>query len=250
MIGLREKIKAELISLLDQATNMLENLNKTRQSDSLSDYQAWYSRSLAVVRQLLPERLNEFTMLYEGKRKNARKGEVLAPDYGIGDYLLGMRVRQGIPPRDTFDHESVVLMKFKQQFEILSSGISRLNDILSNIEGILQAELFDSELDAARELLKKGHLRAGGTVGGVVLERHLSIVARNHNVKLKKKDPTLNDLNEALKKAGTVDVPTWRGIQRLGDILNLCAHKKDREPIVEEVRELIDGVDYLTKTLL
>jgi len=45
------------------------------------------------------------------------------------------------------------------------------------------------------------------------------------------------------------NVPTWRFIQRLGDLRNLCTHKKQRDPSNDEVEELIDGVDKATRTL-
>ena len=48
---------------------------------------------------------------------------------------------------------------------------------------------------------------------------------------------------------GVIDVPTWRQIQRLGDIRNLCDHNKGREPTKKELEELVDGVEKITKTL-
>ena len=38
-------------------------------------------------------------------------------------------------------------------------------------------------------------------------------------------------------------------IQRLGDLRNLCDHNKQREPIKEDVYELINGVEKVTKTI-
>ena len=43
-----------------------------------------------------------------------------------------------------------------------------------DIRQLVQADLFDSELDAADELGKKKFTRAAGALAGVVLERHLS----------------------------------------------------------------------------
>ncbi len=48
------------------------------------------------------------------------------------------------------------------------------------------ADLFDSELESAKELSKKGFLRAGGALAGVVLEKHLAQVMTNHGLKSKK----------------------------------------------------------------
>jgi hypothetical protein len=66
---------------------------------------------------------------------------------------------------------------------------------------------------------------------------------------IRKKSATISDFNDALKEGGVLDVPVWRGIQRLGDLRNLCGHNRDREPTSDEVRELIDGVEKTSKTL-
>ena len=66
---------------------------------------------------------------------------------------------------------------------------------------------------------------------------------------LRKQHPTISELNDALKDAGVLETPTWRSIQRLGDLRNLCDHNKNREPTEEEVTELIDGAEKFTKTL-
>ncbi|MDH5203425.1 MAG: hypothetical protein OEW69_09220 [Nitrospirota bacterium] len=105
------------------------------------------------------------------------------------------------------------------------------------------------EMIGRGELCKKGFLRASGTVAGVVIEKHLAQVCTNHKVSIRKKNPTINDFIEKLKESEILDIPNWRFIQRLADLRNLCCHKKDREPTEEEVNELIDGVDKVTKTL-
>lgn len=140
-------------------------------------------------------------------------------------------------------------MLFKTQTEILESVKSQFESSLHDIAQLIRAELFDSELDAARELTKNGFLRGAGAVAGVVLEKHLGQVCQNHNVQTKKQHPTISDFNDLLKNAAVIDVPMWRQIQRLGDIRNLCDHNKHRDPTKEEVTELIDGVEKLCKTL-
>jgi len=104
-------------------------------------------------------------------------------------------------------------------------------------------------LDAAEELARKKFTRAAGALAGVVLERHLAQVCDNHDIKVTKKNPTISDLNDALKEENVVDVPEWRFVQRLGDIRNLCDHDKKVEPTPEQVSDLVDGVKKITKTL-
>lgn len=255
MIGLRKQIRGELSTLVTQCESFLvSDKQKIRlTSKFFEEYQNWYSRALAPMRYLLPDRLDEFVSLYKSKPAG-KTASSSAVDYGIDSYLMGVRVQRtgqfGEPPTDVFDHEANVIMRVRQQNAILRSSLSRSEDILSNISGLLQVALFDSQLDAARELSKHGHLRAAGAVAGVVLEAHLASVAHNHNLSVKKKDPSVADWNDALKNADVIDVPIWRNIQRLGDIRNYCVHKKDRDPTKDEVAELLDGVDKVAKTLV
>lgn len=212
-----------------------------------SKYQKWYTEAYAVIKQLLPDRLNEFEAFYkaDSKRKN-----VDATTYKIQDWLMGLRAApnkySGEMPFDDF---AAVNMRFAVQLEILKSLSTRFESSLFDIQQLVQADLFDSELDSARELHKNGYLRAGGVVAGVVLEFHLSQVCKNHGLTLKKKDASISDYNDLLKSNNALDVPQWRFVQRLGDLRNICGHKKHREPTSEEVAELIDGTEKITKTL-
>ena len=109
--------------------------------------------------------------------------------------------------------------------------------------------MFDSELDTSRELLKNGYLRAAGAVAGVVLEKHLEQVSISHNIKVKRRNPSISDYNDTLKEVEVLDVQTWRFIQHLADLRNLCDHKKQQEPKPEEIKDLINGVDKVSKTV-
>jgi len=212
-----------------------------------SKYQEWYTESFTVIRQLIPDRLIEFEQLYKGNGK--RKGAE-STNYSIQDWLNGVRASVSrLTGEKIFDDFAGMTMRFKTQLQILKSVERRFESTLFDIRQLVQADLFDSEIDTARELMKHGFLRAGGAVVGVVLEKHLAQVTLNHGVKSRKRDPTISDFNDLLKNAGVIDVPTWRQIQRLGDIRNLCDHNKQREPTKDEVEELINGAEKITKTL-
>jgi len=210
-------------------------------------YQRWYTEACTVIRQLLPQRLNEFEALYA---PDPRRKTLDSINYTIQDWLVGERSpfnELGI--KKAFDDFGITGMKFTQQIEILRSVEVRFESSLFDIRQLVQADLFDSELDAARALLKKGFLRAAGIVAGVVLEKHLAQVCDNHSVPVRKQHPTINGLNELLKNNNIIDTPNWRFLQRLDDLRNMCGHNKQREPDKEEVTELIGGVDKVTKTL-
>lgn len=210
-------------------------------------YQAWYSKTLPVVRQLLPERYREFQDQY--KLEKRKDSEIDFLTYTISDYLVGLSVTRGYYKEEVVNPFSAFSSKFQHQLTILASANDRIDSLLADIQGVLQSELFRHELDAADDLLSKKHLRAAGALAGVSLELHLGRVIANHNVPLSKKAPTISDFNQALKTAGIIDVPTWRHIQRLGDIRNLCVHAKERNPTSDEVTDLLSGTRKMLSTV-
>lgn len=139
--------------------------------------------------------------------------------------------------------------RFSTQRKILEAAESRIDSAIHDIRQLLQADLFDSEIEAAKELAKKGFLRAAGVVAGVVLESHLGEVCRSHAVVIRKKRATLADYNDALKEASVYEIPTWRALQRLADLRNICGHQRGQEPTADEAKELIDGAEKMTKTV-
>lgn len=132
---------------------------------------------------------------------------------------------------------------------ILKAAQKRFESSLFEIRQLVQADLFDSEIESARHLLKNKFYRAAGAVAGVVLEKHLLQVCSDHMVKIVKKHPGINDLNQLRKDSGVIDIPQWRHITLLGDIRNLCDHNKQKEPTESQVTDLIDGTDKVLKTI-
>ncbi|MDR2967489.1 MAG: hypothetical protein LBU74_06035 [Methanobacteriaceae archaeon] len=230
--------KKERLNIKDADNESLDKL-----PDFNSEYQEWYSEASIVIKQLLTDRLDDFKSYYD--KPKSRK-QINVENYCIKDYLDGITVSTY---RETIVDTSAAIPKFQQQLAILKSVSSRFTSSLFDIQQLVQADLFDSELDAAKELTKKGFIRGAGAIAGVVLEKHLSQVMDNHNISTRRKRPTINDFNETLKNNNVIDVPLWRQIQRFGDIRNLCDHNKNRDPSKEEISELIDGVEKLTKTL-
>jgi len=208
-------------------------------------YQGWYSETKALIRQLLPDRLADFVRHYE---KPKPRKDITFENYRIEDFLQGLLITRG------WDKEKVVgpdaaIPHFRQQLAILKAVSARFKSSLFDIRQLVQADLFDSELDAARDLAKNKFLRAAGAVAGVVLEKHLRQVCDNHAVPMTKKAPGIGDLNDLLKSADVYDVPQWRFIQHLGDIRNICDHGKAVEPTTFQVTDLINGVDKVIETV-
>ena len=230
----------------EKTTAFLKNLPHFK-----SEYQSWYSESLALIKQLLPHRYSDFVRHYE--KPKGRKS-IDFENYSIEDSLHGLSVTRDLPTWEGGGTKIIVcpsaaIPHFEQQMAILKSVKGRFESSLFDIQQLLQADLFDSELDAASELAKHKFLRAAGALAGVVLEKHLGQVCSNHHIKVTKKDPTISDLNDLLKGAGVVQLPDWRSIQHLSDIRNLCDHDKKVEPTNEQIKDLLGGVSKVTKTL-
>lgn len=253
-----ERFKRDLSKLISLGFDMYDDLldridvleanEKDDSEDTFEEnYQRWYTEASAVLKQLMPDRLPEFSHLYHG---DGKRKQINRTTYYIQDWLKGITLSDEPDPLDQQTESLGVISKLlKMQLEIFHSVKRRFESSLFDIAQLVRADLFDSELDAARELAKNGFLRGAGVNPGVILEKHLAQVTGNHNLSSRKQRPTISDFNELLKDAGVLDVPTWRQIQRLGDVRNLCGHNKHREPTNDEVIELIDGVEKLCKTL-
>jgi hypothetical protein len=205
-------------------------------------YQTWYSEAKALIKQILPDRLADFVRHYE----KPKRSEISMENYVIEDFLQGL---QATLRGSVVVSRDAAISRFMQQLAIVKAAKARFESSLFDIRHLVQADLLDSELEAASELSKRGFYRAGGAVAGVVLERHLAQVCENHNVTIKKAKPTIVDFNDALKAADVVEVPQWRFVQHLGDIRNICDHDKKVEPTAEQVGDLIAGVGKISKTL-
>lgn len=203
-----------------------------------NEYQEWYSESKALVRQLLPDRLSDFTQYYEKPKGRRDLNQI---NYTIEDYL------QGLNWSGEFD--GTAISHFLQQLKIVESIQERFRSSLFDVRQLAQADLFDTELDGAKELARNKFIRAAGVVAGVVLERHLKEVCNTRSVPIRKRRPQIADLNDALKNEGVIDTPQWRSIQFLGDLRNACAHDKTPEPTSEQVDDLLAGVTKVIKTV-
>jgi hypothetical protein len=204
-------------------------------------YQHWYSEALTLVKQLMPDRLADFIRLYE---KPKTRKDLNFESYRIEDACQGITVKR---MGEVIVNATAAISLFEQQVAIVEAIQRRFDSSLFDIKQLVQADLFDSELDTARELLKNKFARGAGAIAGVVLEGHLKQVCENHNLSIK--SGTINVLNDILKAAGVIELSQSRHIQFLGDLRNNCGHRNATEPTVDEVSELIHGVAKVIKTI-
>ncbi len=70
MASTGEKIAAELKALIEEGGTLLDATRKEDRATFVRGYHLWYTRALAVMRTLLPDREAEFRRLYEkGSKK-------------------------------------------------------------------------------------------------------------------------------------------------------------------------------------
>ena len=247
MTDKREELKKGLKDLIDEAAELCRLAAKAKKSADVMkfgmDYQNWYTRALKIVEALANERLEEFIGYY---KIDPKRKLVDAHNYVIQDFIMGRGARTSALSGPLWNKYNVIALKVYNQLQILQSLETRIDSVFSDIQGSLLSELQDKELETTEELLKV-NVRAAGSLAGVILENHLQKVMQNHHITIKKKNPTISDMNGLLKSNEVYDLPTWKKVEYLGSIRNLCSHKKEREPKKEEVGDLISGVNKVIK---
>jgi len=209
-----------------------------------SEYQKWYSEAQAVIKYVLPHRLDDFISFYEYQKP---RKSISFHNYMIRDFLQGLQMTNYVG--DITVDGSAAIPEFRQQTSILGAAKATLDSVLIDLKSILQADLFDSEIESAQALAKAGYLRAAGAICGVVIEKHLLHICRTHKISIAKKNPSISDLNQALRDKSITTVPQWRFVQHLADIRNICDHAKGREPTKEEIESLVSGSEKVLKTV-
>jgi hypothetical protein len=200
-------------------------------------YETWYSKSLKVIQSIQPDRINDFKLLY----KDEKRKELYRDTYTLSDYLIRLFC-------ESWGRENAA-RKFEVQLGILRSTYNLFDTSVANIRELLAADLFDSEIDSASELLKKKFYRASGVIAGVVLEKHLKSICIKHGIKITKKNIGLSELTQLLYESKIYELETHREMELYTELRNLCSHKKNREPNAEDVQKLISGVNSVIKSI-
>ncbi len=120
------------------------------------------------------------------------------------------------------------------------------NGYLISIKTLIQAEVFENELQQAEELLKNGYHMASAVIAGVVLETGLRELCDRENITHGK----LDKMNSDLVKAGVYNKLLQKKITALADIRNNAAHGKSEEFTIEDVKIMIRDIEqFLAKEL-
>jgi hypothetical protein len=209
-----------------------------------NQYQRWYSEAIPVVKQLLPHRFVEFKGLYEDG-STEEVANLSIRQFLLGQHLTGYAMN---PLAGVFvpNPRGYIFRRLRAQVQIVESCRLHFDSGFMNLENVVRADLFESELDASRELLRLGFLRPAGVVPGVILEKHLKQVCDFHQIEVKP-EPSLSDLYDALYKENVITKVEHKTLERLAIIRNYCDHLKEREPTKEEVDDLLDSVENYVK---
>jgi len=112
---------------------------------------------------------------------------------------------------------------------------------LITFKQIVQAEVFDSELEQAKSLLVNGYKNAAAVIAGVVLETAIKELCLNNGIEIERK--RLTQLSDDLAKVGVYNKLQQKQITALADIRNNAAHGNYDEFTKEDVERMISDIE-------
>ncbi|MDV7213086.1 DUF4145 domain-containing protein, partial [Azotobacter beijerinckii] len=130
-----------------------------------------------------------------------------------------------------------VFMAAKEDFE---------GGYLNSVRNLVQAEVFDNELDQAKELLSSGYASAAAVIAGVVLETTLRNMCSDNGIPFGK----LDKMNADLTKQGVYNSLIQKRITALAGIRNSAAHGKIEEFSKDDVSSMISEIERFVASIL
>lgn len=132
-----------------------------------------------------------------------------------------------------FKRQLAVFMAAKDDYE---------GGYLNKMRNLIQAEVFENEIEQAEELLAAGYLTASAVVAGVVLETSLRQMCADNGLAPAK----LDAMNAALAKVGAYNKLVQKQITAWASIRNSAAHgetgafvRADVEAMVRDVQRFV-----------
>ena len=113
------------------------------------------------------------------------------------------------------------------------------NGYLLSMRTLIEAEVFDSELEQANELLSNNYYVASAVIAGVVLETTLRTLCDKESIEHGK----LDKMNAELAKKGIYNKLQQKKITALADIRNSAAHGKIEEFNKDDVKSMIKDIE-------
>jgi hypothetical protein len=135
-----------------------------------------------------------------------------------------------------FESNVAILRRLKAVFMAAKEDYE--GGYVSSLKNIVQAEVFDSELDQATELLNSGYSVAAAVIAGTVLETTLRNLCDANGIAHGK----LDKMNVDLAKVGVHNALVQKKITALAGIRNSAAHGKSAEFTKADVESMISEI--------
>jgi hypothetical protein len=139
--------------------------------------------------------------------------------------------------KSKFNEFKAIFLAAKEDFE---------GGYLSSYKSMIQAEVFDNELEQASDLLNGGYYVASAVIAGTVLETAVREKCTSNNVVHGK----LDKMNADLAKANIYNVNVQKQITALAGLRNSAAHGKSSEFNQADVKQMIEAITLLLATHL
>jgi hypothetical protein len=252
-----EEIENELSKLINDGyglMKLLSNNHSGKQSYLMKNYennrhkftfryQDWYTRSLPVIRYLLPERLDEFERFYHMDGRSY----VDKSTYTIEDYIQGVQIDDYVI---TYV-DKIAWYRVRNQVSIVKSAFSSLSSLLANLNELVHANIFNDFLEMADYLQKEGYKDSAAVLAGGTLEEHLRKLSQKNEIATEKEDsrPKKADrLNADLTSANVYSKLDQKNVTAWLDLRNKAAHGKYSYYSKEQVALMIQGIrDFISR---
>jgi len=208
-----QKLSDRFDQLLSEIPN-IESTIKQRRSD-LGDY---------------TEMDNEKALIWKVKAKNLLVAACGEDSQHYKEFSKAEEIRAYESSSDSFKRMKSVFIAAMDDYK---------GGYLTSIKNLIQADVFDSELEQSNELLSNGYLLAAAVIAGVVLETALRDLCAREGLSIGK----LDKMNADLAKAGVYNKLQQKRITALADIRNNAAHGKPENFTKTDVVNMIRDIE-------
>ncbi|MCX8967421.1 DUF4145 domain-containing protein [Erwinia psidii] len=143
-----------------------------------------------------------------------------------------------------FETNQSIFKRLKSIFTAIKEDYE--NGYLVSYRSLIQADIFDSELEQAKELLTSGYTTAAAVIAGTVLETSLRELCERSSIPCGKMDK----MNADLSKCGVYNSIQQKAITAMAGIRNSAAHGKVDEFSKDDATNMINNIEsFLIKHL-
>ena len=203
---------------------------KIIQQEAISKYQRVYSAGHELIKEYIPDRMNEYSGSYNEKHKQVLECLRLS--------LFELTLSK--------DGKNETIKIFINELRTQQSLVASVLDVAEirelGLRKVISAYIARTEIEQAEILLESGFDRAAGSIAGVALELYLKTLCDVNGILLPPR-ATIEPLAQALYQAKKFDITNLKHIQYLASIRNKCSHPNTI--VVSEIQSLIVEVKKL-----